>query len=597
MVKMKEFLKLHRPAVVLVGIILVLTTIPLLEIFLVLGNSWQGFFPSFVDEPFYSARVQTIIKGHPTGGNPYFFEHRDDVPLVIFAGVWLNAIPQLVGLSYNTALMVNFILWSLLFAASLYYLFRELRVPPWIAVFGTLLVYIQAYTHVWRAVNFQTVYPFYFLFYVALLHLIREQSRRNTILLALVTGALFYLYAYMWQVAVVTLGFLFLYALAKKNWQLLKATLRASLIGGIIGLPVPLYALWLSHASPYFWESVGRLGLVNTHLPMAEVVYSGGWIGVLFSLLAVLYWRVRALRENREFVLLGSFLVISGLGLWAMQGSNLITGKLLETGEHISGLIYPWLIFSTLSLVVFVWKYRAQLSRSALLFSVLILMLLMGENINSTYRYFYPIIVTKMSNELWRNESWQTEQLYVKPFAWLQNQEKDPVIVWSDPHDTLAPYLPTITKHYTLYTWAGIMELVPEGEVRERYLVSQYFNNPTVAILKSNIEMGLYLGRHDFPHQAKTIERGIKICRILYFWDKSKDCGTPPTPAELLGDKFFIDLENKFQTDIKPNIKAYLKKYHVSYILKDKILNPTYHPEKLEAVLVYTDDRYELWHL
>ena len=109
--------------------------------------------------------------------------------------------------------------------------------------------------------------------------------------------------------------------------------------------------------------------------------------------------------------------------------------------------------------------------------------------------------------------------------------------------------------------------------------------------------MGLYLGRQDFPHKAKTIERGIKVCRILFFWDKNKDCGTPPTPQELLGDQFFIDLENKFQNDIKPNIKEYLKKYHVSYILKDKTLDPQYHPEELGATRVYSDDRYEIYHL
>ena len=109
--------------------------------------------------------------------------------------------------------------------------------------------------------------------------------------------------------------------------------------------------------------------------------------------------------------------------------------------------------------------------------------------------------------------------------------------------------------------------------------------------------MALYLGRQDTAHNAKTIERGIKICRILFFFDKHKDCGTVPTPQSLLGDKFFTDLGRKFQTDIKPNIKAYLKKYHVSYILKDNVLNSNYRPEELGAKLVYSDDRYEIWHL
>ncbi len=592
MVRVKEFLKNNRPIAVLMAIVLVLTAIPVLDIFFVLGNTWQGMPPNFTDETFYYARVQTIVKDHPTGGNPYFLEHADGPPLVIFAGAWINAIPQLAGLPLNASLIVNFILWSMLFALALYYLFRELRVPPWIAVFGTVILYLQSYSHVWRPVNLQTVYPFYFLFYLAFARLIREQNKRNIVFLGLVTGAMFYLFAYMWQASVITLGLLVLYAIFKKNWVLMRATLLASILGGIIGLPVPLYALWLSHSSPYFWESVGRLGLVNTHLPMAEVIYSGGWIGFALVFLVVLLWRTRVLRENKEFVLISLFFAISGLGLWIMQGSNLITGKLLETGEHVRLLIQPWLIFFIVGTGAFLWRQRAHLSRTMYACAVVVLVTLSGMSVCYAYQRSIYFIPTNINHELW-----QTQQLYVKPFAWLDAQEKNPVVVWSNPRNFLTTNLPVFTRHFTLYVWAGMMELVPEGEIRERYLVSEYFNNPTATDLKSLDNMLLYLGRRDLPHQAKTIERGVKICRILFFWNKNKDCGEIPTPQSLLGDKFFNDLANKFKNDIKPNIKDYLDKYHVTYILKDKVLDSQYHPEALGAVKVYTDDKYEIWHL
>lgn len=593
MVKIIKYLQLHRPVAVLMGVILILTAIPVLDLYLVVGNTWQGIPPMFGDETFYLARVHAVGAGYLNGGHPYFLEHLNDPPLVIFGGVWINALPLLAGFSLNMAIIFNFVLWSLIFAAVLYWLFREFRVSPWISAFSTVFLYIESYSHVWRPVNLQTVYPFYFLFYLALMRLIRDQSRKNIILLAFSIGATFYLFAYLWQIALITMGLLFLYAFFKQNQSLLKAAFLSSFIGGIIGLPVPLYALWLSRSSPYFWESIGRLGLVNTHLPMAEVVYSGGWIGVLLALLVVLYWRIPALRENKEFILLCLFVGVSGLGIWIMQGSNIITGKLLETGEHIRRLIIPWLIFSTISSGVLLWKRRALLSRGLRSFSVITLTVLSGVILQYTYAYFSPFLPQNVNRE-----AWLAQQLYAKPFAWLQNEEKSSVVVWSDPRDpSLSSMLPVFTRHFTLYTWPGLMELAPESEIRERYLVSQYFNDPTVADLKDPNNMGLYLGRRDIPHQAKTIERGIKICRILFFWDKNKDCGMPPTSQELLGDKFFEDLENKFQTDIKPNIKTYLKKYHVSYILKDKVLNPTYRTEVLGAKLVYSDDRYEIYHL
>lgn len=589
-VRMKEFLKRHGPVVVLTGVVLVLTAVPVLNVYLVFGNPWQSIPPAFTDENFYRARVQTIVKGNLYGGEPYFFEHRNDPPLVVIGGTWLNAIPQLAGLSLNTSLLLNFILWSLLFAASVYWLFRELRVSPWIAVGGTVLFYIQSYSHVWRAVNLQTVFPFFFLFYAALLRLIREQSRLNMVIMAFVTGAAFYIYPYLWQIIAVTLGLLFFYALFRKDWPLLKATLISSVIGGAIGLPVPLYGLWLSSSSPYFWESAGRLGLVNTHLPMAEIVYSGGWVGVVLALLAVLCWRSRTLREDKDFILLTVFIFISGLGLWIMQGSNFITGKLLETGEHLRLFIMQWFLFTTIGAGVFLWKRRIQIAGRLRVFLVITVAVLLVAN---GYYFFYSYFPTQFLPSNIDRGAWQTEQLYVKPFEWLQNNEKSPIVVWSDPRDALTLEFPIYTRHFTLYAPWGMFELLPEGEIRERYLVSQYFNNPTVSDFKNN--MTFYLGRQDIAHNAKTIERGIKICRILFFWDKNKDCGTPPTPQSLLGEKFFTDLESKFNTDIKPNIKAYLKKYHVSYILKDNVLDLQYHPEKLGAVRVYSDGRFEIY--
>lgn len=585
MVKIRTYIAQHTPVAVLMATVLLLTTVPVFETAFVIGDAWRGILPPVTDG-IYDARVQSIGEGHFIGGNAFFLEHSDDPPLVIFAGAWVNAIPLLIGVPFTTTMVINFIVWSLLFAGSAYWLLRELRVPSWAAVAGTLFLYVQSYGHVLRPVNLQTVYPFFFLFYLALLRLIREQSRRNIVLLGLITGATFYFYSYLWQTVVITLGILSLYALIRRNWPLLKAALLSSLLGGIIGLPVPLYAFWLSLTSPYFWESVGRLGLVNTHLPMAEVIYSGGWIGIVCVFLGILFWRVRTLRENKEFILLGSFLAISGFGLWVMEGSNLITGKLLETGEHMPALIFPWLIVAIVSSGTFVWKHRAQLSSGLRMLAVCTFFALSIASIQYVFiAQFLPPYVNRAV--------WQGEQAYAGPLSWLQENEKTPVVVWSNPGDHLAVLLPTYTRHFTLDTYWGMLELVPEGEIRERYLVSYYFDNPTVSDLKSH--MTSYLGRQDTAHIAKTIERGIKICRILFFWDTNKDCGTPPTPQQLLGEKFFTDLEAKFQTDVKPNIKAYLKKYHVSYILKDKENDSQYHPEALGAVRVYRDSRFELY--
>lgn len=588
-----EFLRRHRPTVVLVALILACTTFPLLAIHFVIGDAWQGIMPAFTDEGVYYAHLHALEQGYLTDGNPFFLEHRNGPPLVIFGGAWINALPLFAGVPFNIAMILNFVIWSLAFALMLYYLFRMWAVPVWIAVVGTVAIYLQSFAHVWRAVNLQPVYPFYFLFYVALARLIKEQSRRNIALLAGAVAISFYVFAYLWQIAVITLGLLLLWALVRKNWSLMRATLISSFIGGIVGLPIPLYMLvWLPSWSPYFWESMGRLGLVNSHVPMAEIIYSGGWIGIVLVLLGVLVWRARGLREDKEFGMLAIFLATSGLGLWIMQGSNAITGKLLETGEHVKTLILPWLAFATVLLGAFLWRERGRLTKGMRSFSLLVVLVCSLASLYYLYYYFVPFVNIEEKREMWL-----TQQMYAGPFAWLDQAEVHPVVVWSDPSDGLASTLPTFTKHFTLYTSAGLSTLVAEGEIRERFLISQYFARPTVADLESDTIMSLYLGRHDFPHQAKTIEREVKVCRLLFFWDKQRRCGTIPTPQSLLGDVFFQGLEKKFRTDIVPNIKAYLAKYHVAYILKDTLLNPEYRPEQLGAVRVYVDGRFEIYRL
>lgn len=583
----------HRPAVVLLAILLVLTGIPAVNTLFVLGEAFPAIPPTFTDETFYYARVQTVVEGHPFGGHPYFLERSAETPLVIFGGLWLSAIPQLLGATFNQALMINMIVWTLLFGITLYWLLRELRVLPWIAVLGALPLYLESYGHMWRPANLQSVYPIYFLFYIALLRFIRDQSRKNMIFLALMIGATFYFFAFLWQVAVVTLGLLFLYAIVRKNWKLAKATFITSFAGGVIGLPVPLYMLWRSHTSPYFWESFRRLGLTDTHLPMAEIVYSGGWIWVAFFLIGLLWWRVRTLRQDTDFSKLALFFTVSGLGLWIMQGGNAITGKLLETGEHMKIMILPWLMFSTIALAALVWKHRHVLTRTLRVAAVALLVLLGGANAYFIHHYFFPYFLPMNVNQ----ELWKEQQTYVGPFTWLDEHEPEPVVVWSNPRHYLTTNLPIFTRHFTLYAYFGLLEHVPEGEIRERYLVSQYFENPDAEYLKETVNMELYLGRHDIPHKAKTIERGIKICRIIFFFDTNKDCGTVPSPRDLLGNAFFENLEGRFAHDIRPNIHAYLAKYHVSYILKDKLRDTHYRPEALGAIRVYADDRYELYKL
>lgn len=590
----RRWIEQHVALTLLLLVIFLSAFVPSLEAKLVLGDAWRGVPVTYTDETLYQAQVQMVGQGNLTAGNPYLFEHRTDLPLVIFGGDWVNAIPQFLGFSFTTGLILNLIFWGLLFAIALYWLFREWNIPPWLASVGAFLVYLESFQWVQRVSNQQPFLGFFVLFYIALTRFLREQNKKTIIWLGLATGVMFYFYAFLWQTFVITLGLVFLYALARKNWVLAKGTFFAGVLGGTLGAPVPLYIFWMSHTQPLFWESLSRYGLVSTHLPMAEIVYSGGFMGLILAYVGLLSWRMPSLREDKEFMLLAQFIVLSGLSLWIMEGSNLITGKLLETAEHIKLFIYKFLIIDAILIGYFLWKRRGEISKGLRGLGVLcvgILSLVSAYYIwLYTYMPFMGVLTVPASMQ-----DWNDEQGYAGPIGWLNTNESEPVVVWTDPDEYISWYFAVLSKHYVLFANPIIWHLTSDEEVRERYLVGEYFNNPTKDQLKADIPV--YMGRNIVYHQAKTIERKVKLCRILFHFSTEHDCGTIPSSIDVIGENTFVDLEQKFQRDIKPNIKKYLVKYHVRYILKDKKLHPNYQPERLGGEIVYTDDRYELYRL
>lgn len=584
----------HRAGEVLLVCVLFLSFLPTLEAKLVLGDMWRGVPVTYTDETLYQAQVQMVGQGNLTAGNPYLFEHRNDPPLVIFAGDWIGAIPQWLGLSFVTANFIDLLFWGSFFAIVLFALFRFFSISPLLSAIATLWVYLESFAWVQRVSNMQPFLGFFVLFYLSLARFLKEQNNNTVLWLGMSLGSMFYFYAFLWQAFVITLGLVFLYSFFRKNWHLLAHVFYAGLLGVTIGAPVPLYIYWISHTKPLFWESVSRYGLVSTHIPMAEVFYSGGFIGLVLLFLWLLQYRHKELSIDPKVIYILEFIALSGLGLWVMEGSNLFTGKLLETAEHIKLFIYKFYIIDAALLSSFLHTYKSKLSKVVKCMGWVLVSLLLSMSLYYTYLYFYVTFISVLSNPQ-SMQDWRDEQAYAGPITWLNEHEHEPVVVWTDPDEYISWYFAVLSSHYVLFATPAIWHLTSDEEIRERYLVAEYFNSPSEDFLKKDI--AVYMGRNIVFHQAKTIERKVKICRVIFFLDRSYDCGTIPTPLDVIGDNTFSGLEQKSNQEIRPHITEYLKKYHVRYVLKDKKLHSNYEPLKLRGLLVYSDARYELYRL
>lgn len=583
-----KFLRGYKEFWCALAVVLVMTTLPVVHEKFLIGDAWRGVPQSYGDEILYHSQVHEVADGYFGYGNPYLYEHRNDPPLVIFAGNWISAVPLFFHIPLFDSLMIDFVLWSIVLALLVFCFFRECGLPKWLSAAGVVLVYGLSFDLMFRPTSRQEVYPVFILFYIAIARILYAPTRLNIFLLALSTGLSFYVFGYLWQTAIITLGFLFLYAWYEKQWPLMRATFISSVLGVVLGSPILLYTYWMSH-KPFFWESMGRLGLVETHLPMAEVLYSGGWIGVVALFAAVFYWRSTRARGYTAPMLVIGFLVISGFGLWVMEGSNLITGKLLETGEHMRRFIVPWLGLALPLCGYLWWQCRATLAARWRPVAVALLILL---TLGTGY-FFYTYVRGFAVHGEADVAAWKEQQTYAAPLQWLDAREPEPVVIWSNPHSYITAHIASLTKHYPLYIEAAIFTLTPDAELRERYLVSSYFDPVSKEYLKA--DMFNFSGRQVMFHVPKTIERGIKVCRIVHFYQQHPDCGVAPTPAEVLGESVFASMEQSFLSDIRPHIAHYLQKYHVAYALKDITVDAQFHPERLGAVLVYDDGRYQIY--
>src|SRR3990167_3752412 len=179
------FIKTHTILFGLLAVVALLSLMPAAEAWVVIGDEWRGVPQAYMDEYIYYSHVTEAGTGNIFFGNPYLLEHRNDAPLIFFGSNIFAALPLLLGIPLIPALVINFMLWSVVFAA---------------------LYYRLSYDQVYRISVRQEVFPFLLFFYIALIRFLKaSESRNSVLLLGAAAGASFYIYGFLWQTVVVTL--------------------------------------------------------------------------------------------------------------------------------------------------------------------------------------------------------------------------------------------------------------------------------------------------------------------------------------------------------------------------------------------------------
>lgn len=577
------FLNYKRQLIALVLAVFVLSLLPVVDVYRAVGNGWQGVPPVYSDEDYYYARMHEVKDGYPFLGNPYFYEHRNDPAPTFFVPDWMAAVPLVLGASLPVTLVFNFSLWSIIFALIAFLILCELRVHKNLAALGAFLLYIQSYALVLRPVSLQQIFPFFLLLILATLRWYRApdiQTRR--ILFAVAIAATFYMYAYLWQITAVMAFLLLAGFFVAKDWMRFKnfASLFATAL--LLALPALVYTA-VQIGSPFYWETVQRIGLVYTHLPTAEVVYSGGW--VIFTMLAFLFlWRRIANADRPALAILSAL----GFALVLVQASNLITGKEVETAIHVKRFIIPWLGISLAAIAVLFSQSISELTKQKTLRWIVSILVIVLCVVNIYFAKDFPALFNTT-----RDVRIQKLQTLAAPFQYLDNAEKSPVVVWvASPESDFSYYLPALTKDYVLYSHPGMWHLVSDHEVIERYLTANYFHPVTKESLVASL--GAYAGPAAAWHRANTVNRGVRLCQIFQLERFGYSCGKLVTPEEVLGEGYFDAILQRQKSEVQPHIRELLAKYHVSYLVTQSALSPA-QENLLRAQVVYHDQNYVIY--
>jgi len=556
------------------------SVLPILWIRHTLGSNWRGVIPNYItDSTFYFDRINKTIMDFPISGNHYYLEHRFDSQPAFSIAEAVVALPMKFGISFNGGLLLGFVVASVIFAIFTYKFLRNL-VNRLGAIILTSLVYVVSYGGLVRPVIMEIILPaFIFFNWVMFSWLLRPDKKRYGIFLGAAIAGAFYLYSYLWQVVVITVILMELYLLITKQWGKFFGLLKIFSLSLILAAPAILDTIKVSFLSSGYWENMQRVGFVATHLPPIEAYYYGRWL-----IVAGLIWVILFIKQLKDKTVTAWYFLIVSAAIFLALVSNVITGKDFLIATHVNRFVITWFalilgleIYYFITLKLWHGKiYTTILVSFLILAGSMTIFSEMKRSVIPPFSLSYSVAVAV--------------QDYRAPLAWLDAHEPEPKVIWAG--DSISKYVPYLSKHYVLYPGLlnALLYIMPDSEIQERYLVSRYFQNPNLETLRQ--EYVFYAGSY-FDYKMNDLDLRRNLCAVV----KLNNNFCQEQLVQSLVSQKDRDIMITYQLNkasIRPHIQEYLKKYHVSYFIRDIELEPS-PARSVPMVSVYSDGRFEIY--
>ena len=554
-----------------------LMILPFFYFQMVLGDDYKGILNQIIDdELFYMVRIRDVMDGHPTLGNAYLAEHKNQLPQQLFLPEFVLAQPlKFLNLDIvQGRIIYNFVLPAIAFI--LIYLAFYLIHPSrfWAGLFTAFLffgLYLFKFT---RPVIPQFVFIFWLSQFIFLWsrffgskksRILDSQSESGQfhfdwflLLNILNFGLLFYLYPFYWTFYLVF--FVILASVYFFREKMLSKQFFKILIGGLIIGFLYFYLSFSASQLPEHQETLTRIQLVFSHSP-SEI--KTVFLAFLVSILIGIFHRLKAIKINREVL----FFISGIISIILVTNQNIITGQKFEFGHYRMPSVFflTFAVYYLLSQIKFfppvADQPKAENFKLKFLFASLIVILSAGGIYNYTQKIFEV------------SERDVYTQKYAAIFNWLNKNTSPDSVVYAN--EEISGKVPVYTRNNVFYSRYANLFIMPDAEVEERFILNNFFEefDKDFVVKNERAIFGVrYIDRYGDAVQANKWRKlaGLKL---------KDETRLPENEIEKV-------LTQAGEIQRSPFDKS-LKKYQVDYFVWDKNKDPNWNLEKLDLEPVY----------
>lgn len=546
----------------------ILAVLPFIIIFFLSNGKYPVVPVEIVDDSaYYYSRAVESAQGNPFIGNPYIRENNQELSLSFFVADWLWSLPLFLGFPIQGSIIVSQVLWFLIFGMFLYYLFLLFDLEKKYVPLAILFVFLSVYWYLARPVAMQVVFPVFVIWLSSFVLFIKNpKSKKSTIFLILTTALSIYVYTYLAQVVFVVL-LLILIAAFSSHFKKFRTIWYVGIGSFLLSIPFLVYT-WKQINHPLYLETLSRIGLVNTRMIGISAIF---YVSIVVLGLIIIFMSKERYSDTELF-----FIVPVSLGLVGATISNVITGRDLELAVHLGRFIELWsvILLCVMTKKLFTGTEEINFKK---LFSQLIYL-------------FFIIYFIIFQIRVWSilDKNLLSKEAYSNPLNWINENLPKNSIVFAN--DSFSGYIPIMTENYVLFHPNALLQIDSDKNIQNRYLVSRLFNNLELENIKN--DMRKYAGAGHTAHRHMVHNRNVKFCKMLRLELTGKDCGQFETQYSIVGEKYFIDMENQYNL-FRKNPADTLKEYGVNYVVYDKQNDKWSIPKFLE--LIWTDGRFEIF--